>query len=99
LTLDLSGLGGLGPDSANSFWNTNHDWTIITATGATNPGSTNFAAITNGTYPDGTFTTITDPNGDTILHFAAVPEPSTIALLIAPFGFLLHRRYGRRKRA
>jgi autotransporter-associated beta strand protein len=76
LTLDFSLLSS-GPNSSNSFWDTNHSWTIITGSGATNSGSTNFASITDPTYTDGSFSTSTDTSGDVLLSFQATPEPQT----------------------
>lgn len=62
------------PDASEPFWQTAHNWTIISATGA---GST-FAAIQNAVYPAGTFTTSAQATG-IVLTFtpgsAPIPTP------------------------
>ena len=92
LTLDFSLLAGSDPNSSAPFWQSNHSWTIIDGTGATNTGSTNFAQITNATYADGTFTTSSDSAGNTVLNYQAVPEPGSAALLVFGTLSLLARR-------
>lgn len=52
LTLDFGALGADSPDSANAFWQSPHNWTVLDFTG-TGPQSDNFGAITSPTYgPD-----------------------------------------------
>lgn len=95
LTLDFSLLGaGSDPNSADTYWDSNHSWTIIDGTGsATNAGSTNFSQITNATYADGFFTTSSDSAGNTVLNFQAVPEPGSAALFVfGTLGLLARRR-------
>jgi hypothetical protein len=56
-----------GGANNNPFWNSSHIWTVATVTnGATNTGSTNFAAITNGSYSTGGFATQLNPDGQSI---------------------------------
>jgi hypothetical protein len=94
LTLDFSLLAGSDPNSANAFWQSNHSWTIIDGSGsATDSGSTNFAQITDASFADGNFSTVTNPNGDTVLNYQAVPEPGSFGLLgFGALGLLARRR-------
>jgi hypothetical protein len=98
LTLDFSSLDLLGdPNSKIAFWQTNHTWTIIAGSGATNLGTTDFSEITDATYEDGTFTTSTDENGNVVLSYEAVPEPSALWLVTAPMALFLFSRIRRRR--
>jgi autotransporter-associated beta strand protein len=92
LTLDFDLLAGTGPDSASTFWDTNHTWKIIDTN--TNAGGTNFAGITNSAFLRGTFNTSVEPNtGDVLLNFVAVPEPGSLAIAaLAAIGLLATRR-------
>jgi len=51
--------GASAPDGSNPFWQSTHQWTIISASGA----ASNFAAIQNGAYSAGTFTTSVEAGG------------------------------------
>jgi len=97
LTLDFSLLGVGDPNSSNAFWQTNHSWTVIDGTGsATNIGSTNFSQITDPTFADGSFTTNSDGNGNTVLSFQATPEPGSAGLLVlGAVGLIARRRRAR----
>lgn len=88
LTLDFSLLAaGSGPNSSNSFWDSNHSWTVISGTSTTNTGSTNFSQITDPAFTDGTFSTSTDASGDAVLNFTtAVPEPGSAGLALGGLG-------------
>jgi autotransporter-associated beta strand protein len=77
-TLVLGFVGGASaPDPANPFWQANHTWTVVRLSGgASNPGSTNFAAIGNGSYAAGNFTTAVAGDGSIRLVFTAAPTVS-----------------------
>ena len=60
------------PDTSNPFWQTTHNWTIITATGA----ASTFATIQNGIYAAGYFTTSAQAGG-IVLTFT--PGVATLA--------------------
>ena len=47
------------PDGSNPFWQSTRNWTVVSASGA----ATTFAAIQNGVYPAGTFTTAAQAGG------------------------------------
>ena len=78
------------PASSNSFWLTNHSWTIVGITGSgSNPGGTKFPTIVNGTYPTGYFTNTVDVNGDVFLNYIATfvaPPAPTVSSTIAGAG-------------
>ena len=97
LTLDFS-LVANGPNSADAFWQSNHNWTIIAGSGATNTGSTNFFQITDPTFADGSFLTTTDSSGNATLHFQTVPEPQTWVTAFAGLGTLLLLQRSRLRR-
>ena len=62
------------PDASEPFWQTAHNWTIVSATGA----ASTFATIQNAVYPAGTFTTSAQATG-IVLTFtpgsAPIPTP------------------------
>ena len=97
LTLDFSLLGGSDPNSSNFYWNSNHSWTLVNGSSATNTGSTNFAALTNASFADGTFTSSADNLGNVTLQYQAVPEPQTLAMLVGGIGTLGFWRRMRRR--
>lgn len=91
LTLNLSDVAG--PDSADPFWLSSRQWTIVDADATTtNTGSTNFSEITNGSYAAGTFSTAADSLGNVILTFTPVPEPSALLMIVGSGGLLMVRR-------
>ncbi|MFI5380512.1 MAG: beta strand repeat-containing protein, partial [Tepidisphaerales bacterium] len=65
--------GAHNPDSGDSFWNTNHSWTVFdAANGAATAG--NFATILNGTWTAGSFSLRAGAGaeaGDLFLDFAS----------------------------
>ena len=63
------------PDASNPFWQTTHNWTIITATGA----ASTFATIQNAIYPAGYFTSSAQAGGIVLTFtpgFAILPVAS-----------------------
>jgi hypothetical protein len=67
-----------GPDGSNSFWNTNHKWTLFSMLGG---WSGNFSPG-NFQFTGGNFSFAWDtPANLGNLSYTAVPEPSTYALL------------------
>jgi len=77
------------PNSSDVFWQSPRSWTILTVSGgASNPGATAFATITN-TYTAGTFTNYADGSGNIVLQFtpgAAAPPQPTLSPNIAGAG-------------
>jgi hypothetical protein len=68
-------------------------WTIIKAgAGTTNTGSTNFSGLTNANFASGSFSKTADSQGNVILHFTPVPEPSSIAIGAGLAGLPAFRR-------
>lgn len=66
------------PDSGDPFWSTGHSWTVIQLTDtAANPSASNFAALQNASFTNGTFHTTVEPDGSIRLHFtpAGAPPP------------------------
>lgn len=88
LALTFSG-SATAPNASDVFWQSPRSWTILTVSGgASNPGATAFAAITN-TFTAGTFTNYADVNGNIILSFipgAAAPPQPTLSPNIAGAG-------------
>ena len=79
LALTFSG-SATTPNASDVFWQSPRSWTILTVSGgASNPGATAFATITN-TFAAGTFTNYADVSGNIILAFtpsaAAPPQPT-----------------------
>lgn len=99
LTLDFSSLGGTDPSTGNAFWNSNHRWTIVNGSGATNVGSTNFALLSNAAFAVGTFTSSSDGLGNVTLEYQAVPQPQTWATLLSGIAMLGFWRRLRRRNA
>jgi autotransporter-associated beta strand protein len=89
LTLDFLA----GVNASDSFWNSNHSWTIISALG----GSSVFGSITDPSYDGGTFSTA-DTSGQVTLNYqaGAVPEPSTVVAIGMGAALLLASRRRRR---
>ncbi|MBJ7328010.1 MAG: PEP-CTERM sorting domain-containing protein, partial [Chthoniobacterales bacterium] len=96
---------------ADSFWSSNQQWKIFSATNQSIIGSGNFVVTTNSwadaagvlfpiIRPDGSFTLSSDAN-NIYLEYTAVPEPSTYALLgmaaagLAGYGLRRRQRAGK----
>jgi len=62
------------PDSGNPFWQSPRSWTVISAAGA----ASNFAAIENGTYPAGTFSTAAGPGGIVLTFTPGTGGPTPV---------------------
>lgn len=80
LALSFTG-AATAPDAGNAFWQSPRSWTILTVSGgASNPGLTRFANITNS-YAAGTFTNYADVSGNIILAFSPnlAPPPPVIS--------------------
>ncbi|HEY3788731.1 MAG TPA: PEP-CTERM sorting domain-containing protein, partial [Urbifossiella sp.] len=88
LTLDFSALGTSDPNSADPFWQSEHSWTIIDGSGASNTGDTNFFEIADPSFADGSFMTSTDANGNAVLTYQVVPEPTSLTAVLASLGLL-----------
>jgi fibronectin-binding autotransporter adhesin len=77
------------PNASDVFWQSPRSWTILTLSGgASNPGTTAFATITN-TFTAGTFTNYADVNGNIVLAFtpsASAPPQPTVSPVIAGAG-------------
>ncbi|MCX6892680.1 MAG: autotransporter-associated beta strand repeat-containing protein [Verrucomicrobia bacterium] len=72
------------PDASEPFWQTAHNWTIVSATGA----AATVATIQNAVYPAGTFTTSAQATG-IVLTFtpgsAPIPTPvSSFSIVSGP---------------
>jgi autotransporter-associated beta strand protein len=63
------------PDASEPFWQTAHNWTIVSATGA----ASTFATIQDAVYPAGTFTTSAQTTG-IVLTFTpgSAPTPTPV---------------------
>ena len=69
-TLDIRFNGSAtAPDFSNPFWQSAHTWTIISLSGGSNPGNSNFGRVKNGSYGAGHFTTSVDGRGGIVLTF------------------------------
>ena len=95
LALSFDGLGSL-VDWADAFWDSEQSWTIYDVTGTTT-GFSNFS-LTTLDWLDGTGTALSTvhPNasfslaqqgGDVVLTYSAVPEPSTLVLVVLGAAF------------
>ncbi len=83
------------PSTGNSFWNSNQTFLVASATtlGAADNLTLNALDYANGYFWVGHNDTL----GEVNLHWQAVPEPATGALLALCSGWLLFRRPPRRK--
>jgi autotransporter-associated beta strand protein len=82
---------GSSVDWSDSFWNVNHAWTVYDLSGGTTTSFSNLSlggslldSVGNSLSPTerGYFTTSLSGE-DVMLHFVAVPEPATLAMLVA----------------
>ena len=74
-TLDIRFIGSAtAPDTNNPFWQSSHTWKIISLSGGSNPGQSNFGRVMNGSYAAGNFTTSVDGSGNIVLTFLSVIE-------------------------
>ena len=95
--MDLVFSGGV--DFTNTFWSSNHSWTVIDLNGGTSGGSTTFTLGTVGLDPNnvdsstyGSFTTSYDSGtGDHFLVWT-IPEPSALGLALLALALGLRRR-------
>jgi autotransporter-associated beta strand protein len=78
-TLDIRFIGSAtAPNSSNPFWQSAHTWAIISLSGGSNPGPSNFGNVKNGSYAAGNLTTAADGSGGIVLTFTpAVAPPVT----------------------
>ena len=78
-TLDIRFTGSATmPDPDVAFWQSTHAWTNILLSGGSNPGSSGFSKVKNGSYSAGNFTTSVS-GGNIALTFT----PSAVTL-VAP---------------
>jgi hypothetical protein len=56
------------PDFGDSYWQTNHSWTIVSLAGGSNPGNSQFATIVNGTFNTGSFS-VSVSSGSVVLNY------------------------------
>jgi len=113
-TLDLDGfsfendfdlIASTLPNSGNSFWNTDHSWLLMESTEAFNgDGNTfspswGFPAYEQGHFYWGTaFVAGATYEHQLTMHYVAVPEPETWALVLMGVGVLFYIRKRRAKR-
>lgn len=79
--VDLAFIGAAtNPNGGDAFWNSDRQWMILDATGATLSG--NFSSIVNPGWITGNFT-LSAAGSQSFLNwtFAPVPEPGTFALI------------------
>jgi len=69
------------PDAGDPFWQSAHSWTIISLSGGSNPTSSNFGVVNNGSYAAGNFTTATNESG-IVLTFTPNSVPPLTGLRI-----------------
>jgi hypothetical protein len=75
-TLDIRFIGSAtAPNSSSPFWQAAHTWTIISLSGGSNPGASNFGRVRNGSYAAGDFTTAADGGGGIVLTFTPTVAP------------------------
>ncbi len=74
--LSLKFSGGTAPDGSVPFWQSTHQWKIISLIGGLNTANASFASIANGSYSAGNFSTAVDGSGNIILTFTASVQSS-----------------------
>jgi autotransporter-associated beta strand protein len=75
-TLDIRFIGSASaPDASNPFWQSAHTWTIISLNGGSNPGSSCFGWVKNGSYSTGYFAAAADGGGNIVLTYTPTIAP------------------------
>ena len=76
--LDIRFTGSASVPNANDpFWQTAHSWTVISLSGGSNPTSSKFGRIKNGSYAAGNFTTTATASGILLTYTPSVPSRIT----------------------
>lgn len=79
-TLDLRFIGSAtAPDTNSPFWQSAHTWRVISLSGGSNPGSSTFGRVKNGSYAAGNFTAAGDGGGNIVLSFTPSAGPRPVA--------------------
>jgi len=75
-TLDIRFVGlASEPDASSPFWQSAHTWTIISLNGGSNPGSSCFSGVKNGSYSTGYFAAVADGGGNIVLNYTPTIAP------------------------
>ncbi len=78
-TLDIRFIGpASAPDVSNPFWQSAHTWTVISLSGGSNPGQSNFGRVQGGTCAAGTFSATPDASGNIVLTFTPAVAPPVV---------------------
>ncbi len=86
-TLDLQFTGSAtAPALSEPFWQSPHTWRIVLLSGGSNPGSSNFGRIRNGTYAAGKFTTTADASGILLTYTPNIAPPRITEIVGAGTG-------------
>ncbi len=86
---------GLDPNSGNSFWDTNHQWSLLTFSGRSSAFQRANLSFPSSAFPAGNFT-FGHVDNQTLLYFMAIPEPSAALLVSLAVLGLLSKRPARR---
>ena len=80
-TLSIRFIGSASaPNAGTPFWQSAHTWTVISLSGGSNPGNSNFGSVQNGSYSAGNFATSLDGSGGIVLTFT----PNVVPLVTHP---------------
>ncbi len=83
---------GLDPNSGNAFWNTDHEWTVLTFSGRVSAFERALFSFPTSAFPVGYFS-FGHVENETLLYFTAIPEPGTFGLIcLALSAFWAFRR-------